>query len=72
MQTKARTSTTILMTVIKYGLQVFDWAAFVSGGAYLVWLLLSRNLLEPIPVGGDPDRTGTCCKHWLSLWRLRR
>lgn len=52
MQTKARTSTTILMTVIKYGLQVFDWAAFVSGGAYLVWLLLSRNLLEPIPVGG--------------------
>ena len=40
------------MTVIKYGLQVFDWAAFVSGGAYLVWLLLSRNLLEPIPVGG--------------------
>ena len=52
MQTKARTSTIILITVIKYGLQVFDWATFVSGGAYLVWLLLSRNLLEPIPVGG--------------------
>ena len=52
MQTEARTSTTILVTVIKYGLRVFDWATFVSGGAYLVWLLLSRNLLEPVLVGG--------------------
>ena len=52
MQTKAHNSILILITVIKYGLQVFDWATFVFGGAYLVWLLLSRNLLEPIPVCG--------------------
>ena len=29
-------------------------ATFAFGVAYLVWLLLSRNLLEPIPIGGTP------------------